>query len=339
MATRKPQRLRTWSAFGDIRRRPTEYEIVTHGLTYHARKDKVAALESNPSTPMNMWYETYRDGSPLQVENWDGFRDPDEMTYRKYVTLQDDQETVVAGVLEEYSRTGHDAALPAPWIAFLASVFTPMRYPYHGLQMAASYLGEVAPSSYITNASAFAAGDHLRRVSLIAYRTRELQLAHPEAGFVTGERAAWELAPGWQGLREMVERALVTYDWGEHLVGINLVLRPTVDEILSHQLADLAAANGDELTWLLLGNLRQDSDRALRWASALVRFAVEQRAENSGVVRAWVNKWSARAELAAAGLVDLLADAPIPGDPATVMAASRAARDRAVESVGLLESV
>ncbi|MEY2552447.1 MAG: toluene monooxygenase system protein, partial [Ilumatobacteraceae bacterium] len=58
MVTRKQPRLRTWSAFGDIRRRPTEYEIMTHGLTYHARKDKVAALESNPSTPMNMWFET-----------------------------------------------------------------------------------------------------------------------------------------------------------------------------------------------------------------------------------------------------------------------------------------
>lgn len=145
--------------------------------------------------------------------------------------------------------------------------------------------------------------------------------------------------PGWQGLREMVERALVTYDWGEHLVGINLVLRPTVDEILIRQLAKVAEVNGDELTWLLLGNLGQDTDRAVRWSSALVRFAVEQRAENAEVIRAWVDKWSIRAELAATGLVDLLAEAPLLSDPAIVMAAARDARARAVESAGLLQSV
>jgi toluene monooxygenase system protein E len=140
-------------------------------------------------------------------------------------------------------------------------------------------------------------------------------------------------------VREMVERALVTYDWGEHLVGINLVLRPTVDEILIRQLAKVAEVNGDELTWLLLGNLGQDTDRAVRWSSALVRFAVEQRAENEEVIRAWVDKWSIRAELAATGLADLLAEAPLPSDPAIVVAAARDARARAVESAGLLLSV
>jgi toluene monooxygenase system protein E len=339
MATKKPVRQRTWSAFGELRRRPSEYEIVTHGLTYHARKNSVSALESNPSSPMNMWYQTYRDGSPLQVEDWDAFRDPDEMTYKKYVTVQDDRTTMAEGLLDDFSEAGHDTKLSPDWIHFLATAFCPMRYPAHGFQMAASYLGEVAPSSYITNCSAFAAADQLRRTSLIAYRTRELQLSYPEAGFATGERALWENHPGWQGLREALERALVAYDWGENLVGINLVLRPTIDEILLRQLGLVARANDDELTWLLLGNLAEDSERSQRWSAALIRFASELRPENADVVGRWVAKWTPRAEEAATDLAGLLASAPSGLDPAAVQAAAGSARQRALEGAHVLATL
>src|SRR5687768_13935610 len=95
----RPRRLRTWSALGELGRVPSDYEIVTHGLNYTFRPGRAAALESNPTAPMNMWFLTYRDKSPLQADDWDGFRDPDELTYRKYVTLQDEAETVAEKVL------------------------------------------------------------------------------------------------------------------------------------------------------------------------------------------------------------------------------------------------
>ncbi len=102
MSQTPARKLRTWSRFGQIRRVPSEYEIVTHDANYTVRKNRVAALEGNPTAPVNMWYLTYRDHSPLQAEDWHGFRDPDELTYRKYVTMQDEQETVVEGILDEF---------------------------------------------------------------------------------------------------------------------------------------------------------------------------------------------------------------------------------------------
>ncbi|MGH2578019.1 MAG: toluene hydroxylase, partial [Actinomycetota bacterium] len=134
------RRLRTWSALGDLGRIPSEYEIVTHGLNYTFRPNRVSALESNPTAPMNMWFLTYRDRSPLQADDWDGFRDPDELTYRKYVTLQDEAETVVESILDEFGAVEHDQKLSPEWLRVLASVFTPMRYPSHGLQMCEAYL-------------------------------------------------------------------------------------------------------------------------------------------------------------------------------------------------------
>ncbi len=94
---RPPRRLKTWSSLGQLGRIPSEYEVVTHALNYTTRPNRTSALESNPTTAANMWYLTYRDKSPLQADDWLGFRDPDELTYRTYVTMQDEQETVVEG--------------------------------------------------------------------------------------------------------------------------------------------------------------------------------------------------------------------------------------------------
>jgi toluene monooxygenase system protein E len=335
----RPRRLRTWSAFGDLGRVPSDYEIVTHGLNYTYRPGRAAALESNPTAPMNMWFLTYRDKSPLQADTWDGFRDPEELTYRKYVTLQDEAETVAEKVLDEFEAVGHDSKLTPEWLRVLASVFTPMRYPTHGLQMCQAYLGLMAPSSYTQTASVFATADLLRRVTLVAYRAKQLEKAHPAAGFVTGERRIWETEADWQPARRAVEQALVAYDWGECLTAVNLVLRPTLEEVLLRQLALVADANGDQLTWLLLSNLAADSDRAARWSATLARYAVAARPENAEVLGRWVDRWSPRADEAAAGLARLLAKLPAAGrDETLTTQAASAARGRVLADAGLAGS-
>jgi len=116
MSQSPARKLRTWSPFGQIRRVPSEYEIVTHDTNYTTRPGRAAALESNPTTPVNMWFLTYRDHSPLSADDWHGFRDPDELTYRKYVTMQDEQETVVEGILDEFGKVNHDASLSPQWL-------------------------------------------------------------------------------------------------------------------------------------------------------------------------------------------------------------------------------
>ncbi|MGH8932144.1 MAG: toluene hydroxylase [Egibacteraceae bacterium] len=313
---RAKQRQRTWSAFGDIRRRPTDYEIGTHGTNWTLRKGRKAAFEQNPSSPANLWMLTYRDRSPLQVEDWDAFRDPDTLTYRAYVTQQDEQETRVAGVLEQYADVNADATLSPAWRATLARLFTPTRYPVHGGQQVLAYIGMMAPSPYITNPAALAAADMLRRVTLVSYRTRELQLAWPDEGFATGERAVWESDEAWQPARRAVELALTAYDWAEAFTALNLVLLPTLDDVLLRQLGEVARDNGDELTWLLNSSLLRDSERRGRWSQALARYAIAQRPENADVLQRWVGKWAPRADAAAEGLGSLLEDVPEHGRPA-----------------------
>ena len=340
MSQTPTRKLRTWSRFGQIRRVPSEYEIVTHDANYTTRNERKAALESNPSSPVNMWYLTYRDHSPLKATDWHGFRDPDELTYRTYVTMQDEQETVIEGILDEFTKVSHDATLSPQWLRVLSSIFTPMRYPAHALQMTQAYLGQIAPSSYITNCTAFAAADQLRLVSLVAYRTRQLQMAHPDAGFATGERRIWETHPDWQPTRRALETALVAYDWGECLTAVNLVLYPTLSEILLRQLGIVADMNQDQLTWLLLSNLSIDAERNSRWSAARARYAISKRPENASVLRRWVQRWTPKADEAATGLAHLLAELPeVNRDAETTMTAAKAARERVLSEAGILPAI
>ena len=194
----------------------------------------------------------------------------------------------------------------------------------------------MAPSSYITNAAAFSTADFLRRVTTIAYRTRELQIASPDSGIGSAERSLWEMHDGWQPARKAIEYALVSYDWGEAFTALNLVLGPTLDDVLLTQLGQVARSNQDDLTWLLTSFLAEDSRRRGRWSRALADLAMTQRPDNRAVLGKWVARWSALADDAALGLGKILETAPGNGVPAADVAAhAKAAREHYL--AGLLD--
>lgn len=97
----RQRELRTWSALGDLGRKPTEYEVVTHKLNHTMREPP---LELSPDAHGNVWLKRHRDGMQLSVPDWDAFRDPEQLTYRKYVKNQDDNETYIDGVLREFTE-------------------------------------------------------------------------------------------------------------------------------------------------------------------------------------------------------------------------------------------
>ncbi len=129
-------------------------------------------------------------------------------------------------------------------------------------------------------------------------------------------------------------------DWGECLTAVNLVLRPTLGEILLRQLGIVADANGDQLTWLLLSNLAVDAERNARWSAALARYAIAQRPENAAILRRWTQRWIPRADEAAAGLAHMLSELPELGrDEETTIAAARAARARVLSESGVVVGI
>ena len=231
MSTEPPtmRPLKTWSSLQDKKKRPREYDIVARRAVYNTREPDMA-LELDPDVPMNEWFRRYRRDGSLQHPDWDTFTDPDQLTYRMYVASQDHQESYVDGLLAEYCRIDHDSRLDPTWIAMLQRFYTPGRYILHAQQMWAAYIAMMAPASTLVNCVGFQAADALRWLSRTAYRTAELKRTRPDDGFGRAERRIWEDDPAWQGFREVVERLLTTFDWGEALVAMNVVVKPGIDE-------------------------------------------------------------------------------------------------------------
>jgi toluene monooxygenase system protein E len=290
--------MKTWSALAKNKRRPSEYEIVSTNMHYRNRRpDQAYELSPAPDLFMNKWYKEKVFESPLKHDDWDEFRDPDQMIYRVYTRMQDGQEDYVDGLLDEYDEIGHDAEMSDDWLASLKHLYTPGRYLINTLLMSSAYLLQVAPASTVSNCAAFQEGDCFRWLQRVAYRTRELQIHRPESGIGTGERNTWETYPAWQGYRELMEKLLCAYDWGEHLVALNVVAKPAVDEGFLRQLGVSARRNGDTLLALLLDNQLRDSDRHRRWIQSLLRMCQEKEG-NAQVINDWVRKWVPLAEQA-----------------------------------------
>ena len=284
--------MKTWSKLANNKRRPSEYEIVTTNLqTRHRHRNQAYELSPAPDLPMNDWYRKHVFDSPLQHDNWEEFRDPDSLIYRVYTRNQDSQEEYIDGVLNEHDDIEHDEDLQPEWLDALEKLYTPRRYLQAALQMSAAYILQIAPASTITACAGFQEGDEFRWMQRVAYRTRELQIAHPARGFGKSERPHWETEPAWQGLRKLMEKALIAYDWCESFVANNLVAKIAADETL-RELAATARSFLDPLLASLADNQLRDSDRSRRWSAGLVKFCTEASEKNKAVIKGSIDHWT-----------------------------------------------
>lgn len=280
-----PKPLKTWSYLTTgKRRRPSEYEVVSTGLHYHTL-DQDKPWELDPDIPMARWYKQYRNQSPLRHADWDAFRDPDEMIYRTYNIVQDGQENYVMGLFDQFNERGHDQMLEADWVRILAKSYSPARYLLHALQMGSAYVHQMAPSSTITNCATL-------RYQRIPAPTTCAGSRIPRTA-----RAIWEEDPRWKGFRELLETALVTWDWAESFTAFFLVAKPAIEEALLVEFGNLARAHGDMLLGLLTQAQMRDAERHRRWVAALARMALET-AGNRELLTTWCQHWVPVAESA-----------------------------------------
>ncbi len=237
------------------RRMPTEYEIVTSKLLCYTGEG-FTGKRFELDVPLLDWYKRFQQDSPLACSTWDSFRDPRETTYTKYTEIQRNKEIFVDGILEEIELSGYDAQLSPRWLHILSHVLAPLRYPGHGLQMVASYVGQMV------------------------YR-----------GLGTDSKARWQTDALWQPLRIAIEKLLTCYDWGESFVGLNLVLKPLVDELFMNHFSELALREGDYLLGQVFYSLNEDCRWHREWTQALIRMVIEDNPRNSATIQGWIEKW------------------------------------------------
>ena len=295
---------RTYWHLEGLRRKPSAYDIASSRLLYYPER----GFEVN--APMAAWYAQYQQGSPLRCGDWDAFVDPRQTTYASYVELQHKRETYVDGLLAAIDTTGYDQRLAASWLPTLERVLAPLRYPCHGLQMAAAYVGHMAPSGRIVICAALQAADEIRRVQRLAYRMRQLQVTH--AGFGESSKQAWQSDPLWQPVRKLVERLLVTYDWGEAFAALQLVIKPAFDTLFVTQLGHVAGVRGDEVLAKILLALGEDCAWHRAWSGALVAHAVAGEPANVATLRGWIERWRGPALEAVESFAAVFEPSPVP---------------------------
>jgi toluene monooxygenase system protein E len=331
MATTERKAPKTWSLLGDVKRRPSVYEVTAAKFVHHFRREP-APFEMGPEAPINVWYLKYREGSVFNVEDWEGFRDPAKLTYSEYVTVQHDRETYVDGLIDHHEAAGSVEAYDQAWVDTLTSALVPLRFPLHLLQMVSLYVAQMAPSAFIINCSNFQAADEMRRVQRLAYVTKWLANAHGASIAETDTaRNAWEKGAAWQPMRKALEELLGVYDWGEAFVALDLVIKPTIDSLVNDSLGSLASQSGDELLDLLLAEFGRDAQRARDWSTALARYAVECNPALGPQIAEWIDKWTPAAAEMSASYATLLA----PLDAAAVAASAELARAEVRAASGL----
>lgn len=295
------------------KRMPTEYEIVTSKLLLYTGEG-FTGKRFELDVPLQQWYRQYQEGSPFTCSSWEKFYDPRETTYTRYTEIQMEKEIFVDGILAEIEATDYDATLSRSWLQVLEQFLTPLRFPVHGLQMAAAYVAQMAPGGRLTIAATLQAADEVRRVERLAYRLRQLQMAYPE--FAQDNKTVWQHSPAWQPLRQVIEKLLVTYDWAESFTALNLVIKPLLDHLFMVHFSDLALRRGDHLLGRLLYSLNEDCQWHRNWSQALVKMAIQDKSANRDVLQRWIDRWSPLGLRALDALSPSLAPDPVmnPGE-------------------------
>jgi toluene monooxygenase system protein E len=306
----------TYSLLGDRQHPPSEYEIVTSRL--HAYVERGFEV----SVPLASWYARYQAGSPFQCPSWDEFFDPRETTYTKYTRLQAAQEREIDALLEDLEARPHGA-----WVPRIGLMLSALRFPCHGFHMIASYIGQMAPSGRVTMAALFQAADELRRIDRLAYTIRLLDAGSELAD---AGRAAWQHEPAWQPLRATVEHLLVAYDWGEALVGLDLCVKPIVDDLFTVHAARVATAIGAVHVARMLAALRDDCLWQRAWSIAAVRCVLAQTPRARTAVEGWIARWRTDALAAVHALANTFVD-----DPAAAVSQIAEAHSAMLHGAGL----
>ena len=295
----KPRELRAARAAGPVRRtylclegarkKPTDYQVTSTALLYYpARGFEV-------ETPVWQHYVAHQKNGQLRSSRWDEFEDPAQTTYSTYVAERRDQEAFLDRLLERPI-----VAVPKE-LRPLIGLVSALRFPLHGMQMVAAYVGALAPSGRITITAAFQAADELRRIQrLCQWLTRS---GVPTAELDALGREKWQQDAALQPLRRLVEKLLVTYDWGEALIALNGIIKPIFDRLWFEHVAGAAERHHDEILEKILSSLGDDGRWHEAWFINFSRLALESDAGNAEVLARVVGEYRPLATLAAQALL------------------------------------
>jgi hypothetical protein len=318
-------------------RRATEYEELTLYIQQDPKQFAWAGWPILTPEGRSTWSE---DTTAVRSSDWWVFRDPNKTWQRPYVKLQAEQGRALERLIETAKARDLFASCDPIWVQeILARHYAACTFLEYGLFRAFSYAQREALSEVVGNPCVFNAADKIRYAQEISLYGMELAQALP--GFSDAEaKTTWLTDPLWQGVRENVERLMVTRDWAEVIVATNVVFEPLVGELLRVEFfLRCASRNGDSVTPAIVESAEGDWERNRKWTRAFLQFLLEDpshAARNREILQHWIDHWLPFSLTAAQGLAPLFEQPMVKAQSfAEALARVRQAHAALVAEVGL----
>jgi len=265
---------RTFVWLAGRKRPPSEYEELSTGIQWYT--------EPVARTELSSWR---LDNTALQAD-WNAFRDPAGMYYRNYVVGQDAVEKQLDAVFEVARTADFVSALDPAWRQSLAVLVGGVSFAQWGVSMAMQHVMRFTLSPTVACAVQLEVMDKLRN----AERDVEwFELLHPDSADDELHRI-WDEHPALQPLRKYMEEILVEADWGQVIVGTNLVLLGLLEPFLRELYIKGGRAHGDFTTAALGTHMAKDAARQLAWTDAFLLQCADDEA-NVTVISDWVDRY------------------------------------------------
>ncbi|MGH8998865.1 MAG: hypothetical protein ACRDY7_05685 [Acidimicrobiia bacterium] len=312
---------KTFAWFEGRKRPPSEYEELTVGLHF--------GEEPLVHTDLGTWD---LDNTKLTGVAWEDFRDPSQLHYRSWVTLQDRAERELSSTFDLAQNAGFIEALDPGWRQPLAAMTGGLAFAEWGVAMAMQYVERFCLSSSVAQSAQLQVCDELRHAQRALEWSDLLRASTTAEGDDDPARAAWMADPALQPLRKAVEVALTVTDWGEVIVAVNLCLEGLLQPFQRELYLGGGRAQRDMTTAMFGRHCWVDEDRHLTWTEGVLRLATEANPANTPVIQGWCDTHLP----VAAAAVDAIA-AGFPFDGQAEAAARSAHRELAkrFEALGL----
>jgi methane monooxygenase component A beta chain/propane monooxygenase small subunit len=325
-------------------RRLTEYEA----LTVHQQPDPLDFDRPHGNLDITEWYLLRPDGSPLwspestrlRHADWFAYRDPAQQWQRTYVRQQEQQETSIERVTEDAGLDGALGQLDPRWITdILCSHYRAWSFFDYAIFRALAPAQREALSDTLGNLLCFQSFDHLRHAQDVVIYLVELENYNPAVNDAAG-KDTWLNSPNYQPARRLAEQIMGTTDWGELMLGLNLVVAPLLQQsAVSDLVRRNALPNNDPVASHIVMTAERDRRRNLAATQAFVRMVVDPASAhadfNRAVIQHWLDDWTLRTEAAVSALAPVFDAPPVRSiDFSTSRATASATTARLIRELG-----
>lgn len=264
----------------------------------------------------------------IKMEDWYKLTDPRQYYYAVY-NINRSKMYEAADRNFDFIENANLLASTAPeWLAKLKNFIVPLRHYEWGANNVNAGITAYGYGTALTQATCFAMGDRLGLAQLLSRIGLALNNNDPEV--LDAGRDAWVGDEKWQGLRKLVEDALVIEDWFEAFVAQNVAMDAIVHGVAYDSLVHAGAQQGGSVAVMMVEFINDWRTEYTRWTDSILKTAAAESDENKATIQGWLNGYAEQAEKAMKPIAEYVAD-----DGAGAVSAARDALNARMAKIGL----